>query len=120
MAVNDVNARAADSAAREHFMMLLPRRGRLAGPLGRKPIMPGDTRRAGASLRSAKISEGSAPCEGNITACPRHRARDGRRLQRVWCALFRRGVFFLMAPGRRARGGVGGARWLRPVAVGGV
>src|SRR6266852_9762416 len=31
MAVNDVNARAADSAAREHFMMLLPRRGRLAG-----------------------------------------------------------------------------------------
>src|ERR1700674_523901 len=31
MAVNDVNAKAADSAAREHFMMLLPGRGRLAG-----------------------------------------------------------------------------------------
>src|SRR5258707_10092053 len=96
MAVNDVNARAADSAAREHFMMLLPRRGRLAGPLGRKPIMPGDTRRAGASLRSAKISEGSAPCEGNITAFSPHQAPGGRFLQRVPCGLLRPRRFILV------------------------
>jgi hypothetical protein len=52
--VNDVNAKAADSAVREHFIMLLPERGHLAGPLGRLNSMPRGMIRDGSAATARK------------------------------------------------------------------